>query len=207
MIPYTIAGNPVTSIGYEAFRDCTGLTIPESVTRIEKETFYGCRSLTGITIPDSVTSIGGYAFYSCESLASIAIPDGVTSIGSYAFGSCSSLTSITFLGDAPTLGPLVFVGIPAGAIVYIPTGVAGYTFGGVDVQSASEDQLQIAIDEKDEQITELSQRPTLEQVRDGRPGSVLLSVDSEAGSVVLNFTVEESEDLITWTPVEGPGVS
>ena len=57
------------------------------------------------------------------------------------------------------------------------------------------------------EIAELSQRPTLEQVRDGRPGSVLLSVDSETGTVVLNFTVEESEDLITWTPVEGPGVS
>jgi hypothetical protein len=57
------------------------------------------------------------------------------------------------------------------------------------------------------EIAELSQRPTLQQVRDGRPGSVLLSVDSEAGAVVLDFTVEESEDLITWTPVEGPGVS
>ena len=56
-------------------------------------------------------------------------------------------------------------------------------------------------------IAERGARPTLEEVRDGRPGSVLLSVDSEAGSVVLNFTVEESEDLITWTPVEGPGVS
>ena len=50
------------------------------------------------------------------------------------------------------------------------------------------------------QVAALSLRPTLEQVRDGRPGSVLLSVDSEAGAVVLDFTVEESEDLITWTP-------
>ena len=57
------------------------------------------------------------------------------------------------------------------------------------------------------QVALLEQRPTLEEVQDGRPGSVLLSVDSEAGAVVLNFTVEESEDLITWTPVEGPGVS
>ena len=57
------------------------------------------------------------------------------------------------------------------------------------------------------EIALLSERPTLQQVRDGRPGSVLLSVDSEAGSVALNFTVEESEDLITWTPVEGAGVS
>ena len=50
-------------------------------------------------------------------------------------------------------------------------------------------------------------RGPTKQVSDGRPGSVLLSVDSEAGAVVLDFTVEESEDLITWTPVAGPGVS
>ena len=63
------------------------------------------------------------------------------------------------------------------------------------------------IQDLEQQVADLSERPTLEQVRDGRPGSVLLSIDSEAGSVVLNFTVEESEDLITWTPVAGPGVS
>jgi len=63
------------------------------------------------------------------------------------------------------------------------------------------------MDELQAQVSELSQRPTLQQVRDGRPGSVLLSVDSDAGTVALGFTVEESEDLITWTPVEGPGVS
>ena len=56
-------------------------------------------------------------------------------------------------------------------------------------------------------VVERDARPTLQEVRDGRPGSVLLSVDSEAVSVVLDFTVEESEDLITWTPVAGPGVS
>ena len=56
-------------------------------------------------------------------------------------------------------------------------------------------------------VVEGDARPTLGQVRDGRPGSVLLSVDSEAGSVVLDFTVEESEDLITWTPVEESGLS
>jgi hypothetical protein len=56
-------------------------------------------------------------------------------------------------------------------------------------------------------VAECDARPTLEEVRDGRPGLVLLGVDSENGLVVLDFTVEESEDLITWTPVAGPGVS
>ena len=57
------------------------------------------------------------------------------------------------------------------------------------------------------EVALLEQRPTLEEVQDGRRGSVVLSVDPAGNSVTLNFTVEESEDLITWTPVEGPGVS
>ena len=65
---------PVTSIGYEAFRDCY--------------------SLTSVTIPNSVTSIGGSAFYNCSDLTSITIPNSVTSIGYGAFSGCSGLTSL-----------------------------------------------------------------------------------------------------------------
>ena len=60
IIPAEIDGLPVTSIGYCAFYDCTGLTsitIPDSVDSIGESTFEGCSALTKITIPDSVTSI------------------------------------------------------------------------------------------------------------------------------------------------------
>ena len=67
----------VTSIGNEAFRDCS--------------------SLTGIEIPNSVTSIGDYAFRYCSSLTSIEIPNSVTSIGYGAFSGCSSFRSLTRL--------------------------------------------------------------------------------------------------------------
>jgi len=59
VIPDTIEGNPVISIGDNAFGDCenlTSITIPESVTSIGIRAFWSCTSLTSITIPESVTS-------------------------------------------------------------------------------------------------------------------------------------------------------
>jgi len=85
-----------TSIGSEAFffNSLIGVTLPDSVIRIENGAFSGCTSLTSVTIPDSVTSIEGYAFSGCTSLTGVTIPDSVTSIGGYAFSSCTSLTAI-----------------------------------------------------------------------------------------------------------------
>ena len=89
----------VTSIGYSAFSECSGLTsvvIGNSVTSIGNCAFYGCSGLTSIEIPNSVTSIGGSAFYKCTGLTSVVIGKSVTSIGGDAFSYCSGLTSVEF---------------------------------------------------------------------------------------------------------------
>ncbi|MDA7678622.1 leucine-rich repeat domain-containing protein [Akkermansiaceae bacterium] len=99
VIPATIGGNPVTSIGERAFFQCT--------------------SLTSIKIPDGVTSIGGNAFRDCTNLTSVTIPDGVTSIGAYTFFDCTSLTNIIFQGDAPTVGFKAFVRVANGAVALV----------------------------------------------------------------------------------------
>ena len=64
-------GNGVTSIGDEAFRDCSGLTsvtIGNGVTSIGWSAFEGCSGLTSVTIGNSVKSIGWFAFRDCSGL-------------------------------------------------------------------------------------------------------------------------------------------
>ena len=105
--------NSVTSIGYSAFRDCSGLTsidIPNSVTTIGDYAFSDCSGLTSIDIPNSVTSIGVGAFYGCSGLTSIDIPDSVNSISQSAFSGCCGLTRVNIPNSVTTIGLEAFKG-------------------------------------------------------------------------------------------------
>lgn len=82
-----------------ASKNATTYNIPNTVTEIGKNAFYGCSKITSITIPDSVTTIGAGAFESCGSLTEITIPQNVTSIGSDAFVYCGKLMAINIKGE------------------------------------------------------------------------------------------------------------
>ncbi len=86
----------------------TLVDIPDTVTYIRKNAFYGCASLKNVTIPDSVTSIGESAFFDCSSLAKVTIPDGVTRIGHSAFADCTSLASVTIPDSVTSIGSSAF---------------------------------------------------------------------------------------------------
>ena len=76
------------------------------------------------------------------------------------------------------------------------------------VASVAEKDAQIA--EKDAKIAELEQggggqslEQVLEQVRDARAGSVVLTVDPEGDNITLGLTIEQSDNLIEWTKLDG----
>ncbi len=115
VIPQTINGYPVGVIGQCAFQntDILGVSIPNSITKLDHNAFEGCEELMMITIPSSVTYIGLYCFKGCKKLASVTIKNdkygnGVKEIGGDAFTDCDALESIVLPDSVETISFKVF---------------------------------------------------------------------------------------------------
>ncbi|MCL2696275.1 MAG: leucine-rich repeat protein [Clostridiales bacterium] len=112
VIPDTLDGYVVTSIGAWAFSFCgslTDVTIPDSVTSIGPWAFYGCIILTGVTIPSGVTYIEAGVFCFCFSLTNVTIPPAVTRIERNAFFD-SGLKSVIIPSGVTYIGESAFFG-------------------------------------------------------------------------------------------------
>ena len=74
IIPDRNIGLPITSIGYNVFKDYTALnsvTIKNGISNIGTAAFSGCTGLTSIIIPTSITNISDNAFSGCTALARV----------------------------------------------------------------------------------------------------------------------------------------
>ena len=149
---------PVTSIGEEAFSDCSGLasvTIGNSVSSIGRWAFRGCIGLASVTIPNSVTEIGGWAFYgtawynnqpdglvyaglvaykykgTMPSGTSIVLKEGTKGIAGNAFYDCDGLTSVTIPNSVTSIGAGAFEYCDGLTSVNIPNSVTSIGTGAV----------------------------------------------------------------------------
>ncbi|MGN0654058.1 MAG: leucine-rich repeat protein, partial [Oscillospiraceae bacterium] len=142
-------GNSVTSIGSDAFRNCTGLTnitIPDSVTSIGGGAFSGCTGLTQITWNAESVSDFDYSsnvFYNAGTAGDgieVIFGDNVKNIPSYAFYVSNSsytpnIKSVTIGNSVTSIGSDAFRNCTGLTSITIPdsvTSIGGSAFSGCD---------------------------------------------------------------------------
>ena len=83
--------NSITKLGERVFRDCYNLLsvgcIPDNVTHIGDQAFWGCNELQTMNIPQKLEYLGSGAFIDCFKLQwnSLPLPNTLREIGSYVF--------------------------------------------------------------------------------------------------------------------------
>ena len=106
---------------------CHQTVIPDDVTEIGNNAFWGRWGMETMNIPESVTSIGAYAFAYSISLNKIIIPAGVESIGEGAFAECNALTAVHVGNPVPVEIEENTFSNRSNATLYVPSGsVAAY---------------------------------------------------------------------------------
>ena len=114
----------ITTIGDHAFSSIyfDSVSIPDTVTYIGIEAFWGNRKLKSVTIPESVTKIEHHAFSTCGVLTSAVINAKITKLENNTFSSCIALSSIKLPDTLTTIGSSALAATSISSIV-IPEGV------------------------------------------------------------------------------------
>lgn len=77
------------------FIDMTELELPDSLQKIGKRAFRGCRQLKKAELPSGISEIPEGCFSGCRSLEEIVVPEGLTAIRKDALKDCEHLKQLT----------------------------------------------------------------------------------------------------------------
>ena len=97
-----------TLVRYPESKAGAAFTVPDGVKVIGSDAFSSCNNLTSLTLPTSVTTLERFSVYACENLKSIKLPSKLDSIGDFAFAYCTSLTEMTVPEGVKVLSADVF---------------------------------------------------------------------------------------------------
>ena len=165
-------------------------TIPNTVTSIGILAFLGCDNLTDIAISSGVTNIGNGAFAGCAGLTNMIIPNSVITIGMYAFNGCASLESINMPANLTSIGEEAFgdcsVSLVSSVIRQLVANQANNFTAGQQSVIANPSTYNLY---------------TTSQIQNMAIGDVVLT-RQVGGGFVLNYDIEQSTDLQTWTPYQ-----
>lgn len=128
----------MTTIGWDAFRDCQYLkriTVQNSLFSVGPDAFkntpwlaaqpagpvyignvlyiYNNDGATTYTVREGTFSITSNAFYNCTSLKSVVLPTSLQQLGGQVFQACTSLESITIPDSVKSIGAYTFYGCSA----------------------------------------------------------------------------------------------
>lgn len=68
--------------------------VPNGITTIPGDLFYGCRGIRGLTIPDTLETINYRAFQDCANLKGTVDLKNVKTLGEAAFRGCNQITNV-----------------------------------------------------------------------------------------------------------------
>lgn len=77
------------------------VNLPDSVTSIGHQAFAECTTLKNIYIPSGITYIGTQAFFCCKGLKSVKLADKVTEMGDNVFAYCDNLKEVVISENNP----------------------------------------------------------------------------------------------------------
>lgn len=113
----------VTSVGMNAFSNCTALTsidLGNTLEVIEEQGLINC-GMSEIRLPGSLREIRGNAFMACNSLQSVEFPEGLEVLATNAFRQCQALATAKFTGGPVEIGDRTFYECPVLESVYLPS--------------------------------------------------------------------------------------
>ncbi len=132
--------NGTEVIGKEAFKDSDVeiVLLPDTITTIGSECFFGCKSLNTIKLPFSVKEIGCLCFYGCVSLVEVWLPNGIEVIDHGMFQNCTALERVFIPSGVNYIDVAAFSGCRSLRSILIPVMATVEAFAFSECQSLSE---------------------------------------------------------------------